>query len=297
MIAEGQLFAVALATRNRPSAIANLLNTLERQDGDFAVLVVDQSDTRDVALEERAAASPRLNVLRDAGVGLARARNIGWRSLGSQWIAFLDDDTPPDSDWAARLREELEAQPSADMVSGPVVVDGVSDPDYPALGGFSVAEHQILSGRWVRPWRVAGGICTIRRSTIESLGGWDERFGAGTPDFPGSEDMDFNYRLMRSGGSAYLTPRVRVSHDQWRGRDQAVSVYGAYNRAWGGLVVKQLKTGDPLGAALLTAGRLRGIWKVTRGALSGRSAPRLSLARAEFTGFVLGVKRGLRRSW
>jgi GT2 family glycosyltransferase len=297
VIAEGELFAVALATRNRPAAIMGVLDTLERQRGSFEVVIVDQSDPPDTELEARVSASPRLHLVRDEGVGLARARNVGWRSTGATWIAFLDDDTPPDPDWAEHLREELEADPDADMVSGTVELRGAADGDYGGLGAFVVEEPQVVSGRWTRPWRVAGGIATIRRSTIERLGGWDERFGAGSPDFPASEDMDFNYRLTRSGGSVYLTPRVRVGHEQWRAGHQVLEVYAAYNRAWGGIVVKQLRTGDPLGAAMLTAGRLRGIWKIVKSAARGRSSARLGLARAELAGFLRGARTALRRSW
>jgi hypothetical protein len=46
VIAEGELFAVALATRNRPAAIMGVLDTLERQRGSFEVVIVDQSDPR-----------------------------------------------------------------------------------------------------------------------------------------------------------------------------------------------------------------------------------------------------------
>jgi GT2 family glycosyltransferase len=296
-VASGDLFAVALATRNRQAAIMGLLDNLECQSGEFEIVIVDQSDPADPALQARVDASPRLHLIRDGGAGLARARNLGWRSIGAEWVAFLDDDTPPAGDWAERLRAELEANPEVEMLSGPVELAGAPDGDYVGLGAFEVAEPSVAAGRWIRPWRVGGGITTVRRSAIERLGGWDERFGAGTPDFPGSEDMDFNYRLTRSGGSVLLTPTVRVSHEQWRGSRQVMSVYASYNRAWGGLVAKQLKTGDPLGAALFAAGRLRGIARVVKAALATRSPHRLALARAELRGFASGALTGLRRRW
>ena len=289
MLAEGDLFAVVVATRNRPAAVMRLLDALERQsDRDFHVLIVDQSDASDAEVDQRLAGSERLHVVRDDGRGTARARNLGWRSVGSTWVAFLDDDTPPDPDWAESLRSELGAHPDVDMVSGPVAAERSDDDGVPALGGFAVEAPQVLSGRYVRPWRVAGGICTVRRATVEQLGGWDERLGPGTPEFLACEDMDFNYRLTRAGGSVYLTPRVRVSHDQWRTGDEVLDLYAAYNRAWGGVVMKHLKTGDPVGAIRLAAGRLRGIWRIRRSR---------QLARAELGGFVRGTARGLRYSW
>lgn len=275
-----------------------MLDALEGQsDRAFEVAIVDQSDEVPPAVHDRVAASPAAHLIVDDGRGLARARNVGWRHVGSQWVAFLDDDTVPDPDWAACLREELQKHPEVDMVTGEVAADGPEQSDYPSLGAFVVGTPRVIEGRWIRPWRVAGGIATIKRSTIAQLGGWDERFGAGTPDFPGSEDMDFNYRLTRSGGRVWLTPRVRVSHVQWREADDAAAVYAAYNRSWGGLVMKLFKTGDPAGAALFTAGRLRGIWKVARAGVARRSRRRLTLAGAELRGFMAGLLVGLRRSW
>jgi GT2 family glycosyltransferase len=289
VLAAGDLFAVVVATRNRAAAVMRLLDALERQpDGDFQIVIVDQSDSADADVEGRVSASDRLHLVRDDRRGTARARNLGWRSVGSTWVAFLDDDTPPEPDWAENLRAELAAHPDVDMVSGPVAAERAADDGLPALGGFAVEEPQLLAGRYVRPWRVAGGICTVRRSMIERVGGWDERLGPGTPEFLACEDMDFNYRLTRSGGAVYLTPRVRVSHDQWRTGDEVLDLYAAYNRAWGGVVTKHLKTGDPLGAARLAAGRLRGIWRVRRSR---------QLARAELGGFLRGTARGLRYSW
>jgi GT2 family glycosyltransferase len=289
VLAEGDLFAVVVATRNRPAAVMGLLDALERQsDRDFDVVIVDQSDSANAEVEQRVAGSERLHVIRDDGRGTARARNLGWRSVGSTWVAFLDDDTPPAPDWAESLRAELVAHPEVDMVSGPVAAERSEDDGLPALGGFAVEEPQVLAGRYVRPWRVAGGICTVRRATVERIGGWDERLGPGAPEFLACEDMDFNYRLTRAGGRVYLTPRVRVSHDQWRTGDEVLDLYAAYNRAWGGVVMKHLKTGDPVGAARLAAGRLRGIWRIRR---SGQ------LARAELGGFLRGTARGLRHSW
>ena len=302
MIAEGELFAVAVATRDRPATVMRLLDALEAQTfRDFRTVIVDQSDPPDRALQSRVDGSDRIRLIKDDGRGLARARNLGWQNIGARWIAVLDDDTFPAPDWAAELRRELEAHPDVDMVSGPVLADapaGVAVSDYPLLGAFPVTEPRVVAGRWTRPWRVAGtGAYTIRRAAIERLGGWDERFGAGTPDFPACEDSDFTYRLTRGGGRVYLTPEVRISHEQWRSAQAAVNVYAGYNRAWGGLIVKQLKTGDPAGAALLAAARLRGIWRITRKGLATRSSLPLRRARAELGGFLRGTALGLRRSW
>ena len=45
--------------------------------------------------------------------------------------------------------------------------------------------------------------------------------------------MDFNYRFLRSGGTAFVTPRPRVLHDQWR---EPVGARAALPRVHGRLV-------------------------------------------------------------
>ena len=299
MIAEGEPFAVVVPTRNRPAQLHRLLDSLAEQTlTDYDVLIVDQSDTSDAALVERVEGHDRLHLVRDEGRGASRARNVGWRAVGADWIAYLDDDCIPEADWAAALQAEIRDDPAAEMIMGHVGANDAPAVDYLPVAVFPVESVQVLSGRFIRPWRVGYSVAmAIRRSALDGLGGWDERFGPGSVDYPASDDMDLNYRLLRAGGSAYLTPRLRAVHDQWRSSDDLLALYGGYSRAWGGLVAKALRTRDPLGAALFTAGRLRGIARLLVGAATDRSRFRLQLALAELKGFGAGLVRGVGQAW
>jgi hypothetical protein len=62
-------------------------------------------------------------------------------------------------------------------------------------------------------------------------------------------------------------------------------------------VTKQLRTGDPMGAVLFTAGRLRGVGRLLWGAATTRSRLRLRLALAELRGFASGLARGIGQAW
>src|SRR5919197_4894493 len=101
------LFAVVISTRDRPDQLRRTLDSLEAQtDRDFDVVVVDQSRPPCQAVSEHDG-PPRVSCLSDDGAGLSRARNIGWRALGTEWVAFMDDDCLPAPDWAAELRAVL----------------------------------------------------------------------------------------------------------------------------------------------------------------------------------------------
>src|SRR5215207_2618066 len=55
---------------------------------------------------------PPVRVVGTGGGGPARARNLGWRTARSEWIAFLDDDVVPDADWYERLAADLADLPA-----------------------------------------------------------------------------------------------------------------------------------------------------------------------------------------
>src|SRR3954470_14849869 len=75
------------------------------------LIVVDDRPSGSVLHLDRAGLPP-VRLLRTGGGGPARARNLGWRSARSDWIAFLDDDVVPDPDWFDRLDADLRDLPS-----------------------------------------------------------------------------------------------------------------------------------------------------------------------------------------
>lgn len=297
---EAPSFVVAVCTRDRGPQLAETLGALLAQPGAFAIVVVDQSSEIAPVLSARADAEPRLRVVHDRGQGLSRARNVAVRETSEDWLVFVDDDCIVAPDFAARLREVLRDHPEVDFVSGHVGGESPDPrPDDLPFSTFPVAEERTFSGRWVHPSAVGFGVCmAVRRSTVQRLGGWDERLGPGAPDFPAADDMDFNWRLLRSGGVVHHAPQVRARHDQWRTREQIVGLYAGYTAAWMGMTVKTMRTGDLLGGLWLWG--LSGPKFVAMMLASGlrrRSRFRVSVARRSAAAVVTGTVRALSRSW
>jgi GT2 family glycosyltransferase len=137
----------------------------------------------------------------------------------------------------------------------------------------------------------------IRRSTIAELGGFDERLGAGAAEFPASDDMDFNYRFLRAGGVAHVTPAVRVVHDQWRTTADLGPHYRGYMAGWTGFAMKQLRTGDVAGGIWLWSLGAVDLARMIASSIRRRSKLRLGLAWWKLRGLVAGTVKGLGTRW
>ena len=290
---------VVVCTRNRPEHLRRVIDALDLQEWqDFRVVIIDQSDSD---MSEIVRSSDRVTIVRDDHRGLSRARNLAIQCTATPWLAFVDDDCVPEPTWAREVARALLAHPEVEFVSGYVGADdddGGDDDDHVPVSGSSAAEERILSGRWVRPWLIGLGVCMIvRRTAVERLGGWDERLGAGTADFPAAEDVDFNYRLLRSGGVAYVAPSIRSSHTQWRNADELVDLFGGYMRSWSAFAMKHLRTGDLTGGLWLWSLGVLDASRMLASALRRRSRVRLRLARAKLRGLVRGTVSGLRYPW
>ncbi len=291
------LLSVVIPTRGRGERLIVTLDAFQAQTASVPVLVVDQSEREDARLAALARERAWLDVVRDPGRGLSRARNTGWRAARSRWIAFVDDDCRPAPDWAERLIEAIAAHPDVASVSGEVG-EGAASSDALLVSPFHVEREAVLSGPRVAPWHMGLGVCmTLRRDVIERLGGWDERLGAGTQPFPAAEDMDFNYRFLRSGERAFVTPAVRAIHEQWRRPDQLPQLFDGYMAGWCGFALKQLRGGDVRGGVWLWRLGAQDLMRMAASALRRRSRLRAAVSAGKLRGLVTGTARGLVTRW
>ena len=306
---------VAVCTRGRPEQVRATLDALDAGAPGVALLVVDQGPEPAAALAERAAADGRLRVVHDSGRGLSRARNLALAAARSEWIAFVDDDCLVAADFGAALLAEIAAHPTADWIAGDVRAgrgdrnfppesrpysgrnSSGSGGDVPPVTTFPVDRPLVRRGGRTLPGAIGFGVLfCVRRTTAERLGGWDERLGPGVPDLPAADDMDFNHRLLRSGGTAVLSPAVRAVHDQWRSPDEVVELQRGYSRAWAGFACKHLAR-NAGGGLRLWAWGLVDVLDMAASATRRRSPLRARIALAKLRGLLEGTALGLRRRW
>jgi O-antigen biosynthesis protein len=205
--------SVAIATRDRPQALARCLESLKAcRVLPAEVVVADQSTGSAARQTVMDADGPGLTVrwIDGGSGGLAGAQQAAFGQAAMALVAVLDDDCVADPGWIEGLERAFADEPELALVCGRVV---------PLPGeGLPVASRPSRTRRRFRgrslPWFLgSGNNFALRREWFDRVGGCDPRLGPGTPG-RGGLDIDLFYRVLRAGGPALYEPDAVVGHDR-----------------------------------------------------------------------------------
>jgi GT2 family glycosyltransferase len=195
--------SVVVPTYRRRQLLARCLAALAAQDfppDECEIIVADDAASEETRLQvgefARTAGPAVVYAPVTAAHGPAAARNLGWRAARGEVIAFTDDDCVPAVGWLAAGVAALEADPTAEAVSGQVVVPLPQEPtDYQRdAAGLATAEFVTAN-------------CFCRRAALATVGGFDERFRAAW-----REDSDLQFTLLEAGARIVKVPAAVVVH-------------------------------------------------------------------------------------
>ncbi len=249
--------SVILPVLDEARDLGALLDQLREQElpGEaMEVLVADggsRDGTRDLVLE-RSRGWPALRLLDNPGRRSGPGRNVGLRASRGDYVVFLDGHCSlPRTDYLKRLLELFEST-GADCLCRPQPLTAGN----PGPWGWAIAAARasrlghnpgsdIYGARagFTDP-RSAGA--AYRRGAWKALGGYDERFDA-------CEDVEFNHRLARNGGAAYVHPDLAV---RYRPRDSVRALFAQmrrYGRGRGRLFARHPDTAPVVLLALTLA--------------------------------------------
>jgi glycosyltransferase involved in cell wall biosynthesis len=281
--------SVVLPTRNRPDLLKRCLDSVldGGRRGDEIIVVDSASNTDDAA---RVAASYDVRYVRVDLPGVSRARNAGWRAARNELVAFIDDDARAHPGWRDAMALALD-EPGNAFVAGwiglPPEQEGAIDPQ-----PYIVLPDRIRFDANSPRYFAAGANIGVRRSPLATVGGFDERLGAGM-FFGAAEEADLFDRLIAVGHCGEYRPDVRVDHDAWRTRRDRRRQQWSYGKATGARLRLLLRRDRARGVRLAR----RAFWK--RGVkLALREARARSWGPAGFAAMhVLAVMVGFLVAW
>jgi histidinol-phosphate phosphatase family protein len=221
--------SVVVPTLGRPTLDA-LLDALATSSWPrpAELILVDDRPTGPPLRPERPGLPP-VRVVRTGGGGPARARNLGWRTARTDWVAFLDDDVVPDPDWYGRLAEDLADLPAD--VAGSQGRVRVPLPENRKPTDWERGTAGLASSSWIT------ADLAYRRAALAAVGGFDERFPRAF-----REDADLALRVQDTG-RRLVVGRRRTAHPvrpagrwaslhQQRGNADDVLMRRVHGRSW-----------------------------------------------------------------
>ncbi len=223
--ARGPTLGVVVATRDRPGQLDACLASLRASIGGGGELVVVDSFSSGSATAEVAIAHDA-RLVRMGVPGASKARNAGWREVGAEVVAFVDDDVRVRPSWAPGMRQAFATHPEAWFVAGRI---GLREEDRGAARPVALIDYD-------RPYAIDGSMVedlghganlAVRRPALEAVGGYDERLGPGAR-WPAAEDLDLIDRLLLAGYCGRYEPSAPACHVQWRGRRDLVGLEWRY---------------------------------------------------------------------
>jgi GT2 family glycosyltransferase len=209
--------AVVVPNYNGDRWLPGCLDALAAQTfADREVVLVDNGST-DGSVALVRARHPGVRVIAlERNTGFAPAVNLGIRAAGGEYVALLNTDTVARPDWLAALVRALDESPpetgavASKMLSldDPGRIDDAGD----ALAWTGAAEklgHGEPAHRFTQRsevFSVCAGAALYRRSFLDAVGGFDERF------FAYLEDVDLGLRGRLLGYRYLFEPAAEVLH-------------------------------------------------------------------------------------
>lgn len=219
--------AVIIPSWNGRTLLAACLEALDRQSAqDFIVIVVDNGST-DGTKEWLHDRYPSVQLISNvSNTGFARAVNQGIRANDAPYIAVLNNDTEPGTEWLAELLSAAETDPRIGMVASkmlfadrPHIVNSagicvdLAGIAWDRLGGAADDPEEVERTGIFGP---CGGAALYRRKMLEEIGLFDESF------FAYLEDVDLAWRGQAAGWRCLYAPTARVLH-----RHSATAIEGS----------------------------------------------------------------------
>ena len=199
---------------------------------------------------------PHLKIIFAPGPSSYELKNVAVQAASSRFIAMLDADCTPRSDWLRRVLEFLRTHPEAAAVSGMTIYGGKS---------LSVRLSSLLSRAYSNP----GNDGPTRRTIADNNAGYQRSAYLAHPLPPhmgGFAAHVQSRKLLREGHQLWFDSAIRAEHDfEGWSMEKDVRRHRGYSAVRTRLIDKSLPYSwltrlGPIGIAPLLAGKILTSW-------------------------------------
>lgn len=208
--------SVIVVTWNGLHLLRPCVESLRAQTADFELVIVDNGSHDGTASWVRAEVPSARLVALSRNIGFAGGNNAGLRAARGDGLILINNDTLVPPAFVETLARPLDTAPDIGAVAG--VLTFAHRPDIIASAGIVPATDGVhRDALALRPtsdlpsteqeiFGASGGAVCLRRSALEDVGLFEERF------FAYLEDADLAWRLRLRGWRTLLAPAALIAH-------------------------------------------------------------------------------------
>jgi len=211
-------FSIVICTQNRADLLADLLQTLCKQDLSttcYEIIVVD-NDSKDrtrLVAEDYCHKYDNVRYCVELQHGLSYARNRGWFEAKGEYVGYVDDDCKVPAQWLTVAKEII------DQIA-PAILGGPTYPFYNSpkpcwwKDNYGALEHSQSPRSLQQSEFLIGCNIFVRRSVLKDMCGFDNTLGMYDKCLGYGEESELQSRLYAAMPSEkiYYDPRLFVYH-------------------------------------------------------------------------------------
>jgi glucosyl-dolichyl phosphate glucuronosyltransferase len=212
--------SIIICTHNRShdvsECLAALVPQLEHAPVDVVVVDSGSNEVEQRIFAQLIAKKPLIRLVRVDQPGLSIARNVGIAETTAPWIAFLDDDAVPASDWVANAHRLVSLVPNnCAIIAGAAIPllprDAVCPTGKRRLQMLSVVEQPSEGDQTHTAAMVAANVI-FKRSALAEVGGFSAKLGRYGATLLSGDEKLIQERLIASGWRVWISNRLSAQH-------------------------------------------------------------------------------------
>lgn len=209
--------SIIILTYNSSRFIEGLLESLKEFGKGSQILVVDNNSN-----DETVKIAKKFDYVQvietKKNLGFAKGINFGSKKAKNKYLLFINPDATFEDGEMSDLVSYLKQNERIGVIGGKMIGNN-KKPEHSAGKFFNLPELFLMTlgldelfgvrfspNKFRKVDFVSGGFMMVRADLFKRLDGFDENF------FMYVEDMEFCYRVKKSGYNVYFTPDVTISH-------------------------------------------------------------------------------------
>jgi glycosyltransferase involved in cell wall biosynthesis len=242
------ILSVVVCTRNRFSKLKRCVDVLlsVTTARHWELIIVDNGSTDGTSeylasIDQKQFNQVHVTTTFEPKRGLAAARNKGWPTAKADMIAFTDDDCYVSETYVDSILQVFQDHPEVGFLGGRILL---FDPlDYKITIQESQHQCYFRPRTFIAAGQVQGANMAFKSTTLERIGGFDERLGPGTPF--NCEDINAAAAALWAGIPGVYDPRPVVYHHHGRRTErEARELRRSYDAGRGAYYAKYILRGD-----------------------------------------------------